>query len=258
MLKSRAFKNFLGFIIITAGFISGSAETPAFQQSDPMIIDAAVNNIERTAEDFELDEARKPAVIMSYMGIKVGDHVADLGTGTGYYAELLARAVGKSGKVYAVNNAFVVSQIGNDVIESKASHPDLTHITASQQELDALKFDTPLDAVFLMLFYHDIIWQDTDRAKMNKAIFDALKPGGIYAITDHRAEAGSGERDASTLHRTDEAMVRAEAEAAGFVLVGQSNALTTSGDRNNVSVFAPSIRGKTSRFVYKFQKPKAD
>lgn len=256
MLINRFFSLVLGLsLMVTAALSAKPLSATQLVKGVPSTIQAAVTHKDRTAEDINLDAIRKPATIMDYMGIKTGDYVADLGTGTGYYAELLARVVGKTGKIYAVNNDYVINQIGNDVIEGKSKNPDLSHLVVRQQELDELTFDAPLDAVFLMLFYHDVVWQDTDRAKMNKAIFDALKPGGIFAITDHRAEAGSGTRDAKILHRIDEAMVRAEVEAAGFILIGQSNALTTREDRNNVSVFAPAIRGKTNRFVYKFQKP---
>ncbi len=51
---------------------------------------------------------------------------------------------------------------------------------------------------------------EADRAKMNRAVFDALKPGGVYAIIDYHAEAGSKDRDVKTIHRIDAELLKAE------------------------------------------------
>lgn len=67
--------------------------------------------------------------------------------------------------------------------------------------------------------------QKVDRAKLNKAVFAALKPGGVYGIVDHSAAARSGERDAETLHRIDEELVKTGVTAAGFKLDGESDVL---------------------------------
>jgi predicted methyltransferase len=86
-------------------------------------------------------------------------------------------------------------------------------------------------------------------------VFDDLKPGGIYLILDHTAEAGSGTRDTKTLHRIDPEAVKREVLAAGFVFVGSSNLLQQAGDSHTLKVFDPTIRGKTDQFILKFRKP---
>jgi predicted methyltransferase len=70
-----------------------------------------------------------------------------------------------------------------------------------------------LDAVLLILFYHDTVWMGVDRAHMNAAIFRALKPGGVYGIIDHSARAGARMDDVKTLHRIEEHVVRDEVDA---------------------------------------------
>ena len=91
---------------------------------------------------------------------------------------------------------------------------------------------------------------------MNKAIFDALKPGGVYVILDHAAQAGSGVRDTNTLHRIDIETVKAEVMAAGFVLDGTSTLLANPDDAHTLNVFDGKIRGHTDTFILKFRKPK--
>ena len=104
--------------------------------------------------------------------------------------------------------------------------------------------------------YHDLHnISGLDLGAVNKSIFDALKPGAVYIVLDHVAEASSGFRDTSTLHRIDPEAVKTEVEAAGFKLVAQSDLLRNPADPHTAKVFDPAIRGKTDQFVLKFQKP---
>ena len=106
-------------------------------------------------------------------------------------------------------------------------------------------FDDPLppaarnlDAVFIVLFYHDTVWMGVDRAKMNRAVFAALRPGGVYAIIDHSGRPGSGTADVQTLHRIDEQVVRDEVAAAGFDLVAEANVHAQPGRPTRLERFA--------------------
>src|SRR3569623_2079909 len=102
---------------------------------------------------------------------------------------------------------------------------------------------------------HDNFLGPADVAAVNKAIFAALKPGGVYIVLDHAAAPGSGLRDTETLHRIDPAVVKQEVQAAGFVLDGESDVLRNPDDAHNAKVFDPALRGKTDRFLFKFRKP---
>ena len=111
----------------------------------------------------------------------------------------------------------------------------------------------------MTLSYHDIILQEVDREKMNQAIFDALKSGGIFAIVDHHALKGSGAQHVRTLHRAEESFVTQEILAQGFKLVGQSDLLShpeDTYDYNILDIMRDSARrDRTDKFVLKFQKP---
>jgi predicted methyltransferase len=90
---------------------------------------------------------------------------------------------------------------------------------------------------------------------LNRAVFKALKPGGVYVVIDHVAPAGSGMADTDTLHRIDPAIVKKQVLAAGFVFAGESKLLRNSADPHTILVFDKSIRGHTDQFVYRFRKP---
>jgi predicted methyltransferase len=117
---------------------------------------------------------------------------------------------------------------------------------------------TQLDAVLNILFYHDTVWMEVDRAQMNAAVLAALKPGGIYGILDHSARAGDGVTAVKTLHRIEEDVVVQEVEAAGFRLVERSDAWRNPDDARDWNASpgqAGERRGTSDRFALKFVRP---
>ncbi len=93
---------------------------------------------------------------------------------------------------------------------------------------------------------------------MNRAIFAALKPGGIYGIVDHSARIGAGLTEVKTLHRIERRVLEEEVTKAGFVLASEGNFLRVPGDTLDWST-SPSTagekRGTSDRFVLAFKKP---
>jgi predicted methyltransferase len=90
---------------------------------------------------------------------------------------------------------------------------------------------------------------------LNKAVFDALKPNGLYIVLDHAGAAGQSDETMSKLHRIDRALVVKEVTAAGFILDGESTTLSNPADKHDLNVFDPAIRGKTDQFILRFKKP---
>lgn len=226
------------------------------QDASPLrkAIEASVNHPDRPAADKARDADRKPADVLAFYGIKPGMAVVDLMTGGGYFAELLARLVGPEGKVYAQNNKY--SARYGKPLEARIAEAKLPHTEYVVSELEELNLpEGKLDAAFMVLFYHDTYWMGVDRPKMNAQVFKTLKPGGIYAVVDHHAEAGSADRDVKTLHRVEAELVKKEIIAAGFEFVAESDALRHPEDDRKTNVFLPNIRGKTDQFIYKFRKP---
>ncbi len=228
----------------------------------PAYVDRAVEAPDRSAADRTLDPQRKPKELLSVFGIRPNMRVAEIAAGNGYTTELLARVVGPEGKVYGQNNAFVLQKFAEGPWSERLQKPVMQNVTRIDSELDApLDGVEGLDAVVLVLFYHDTVWMKTDRGAMNRAVYAALKPGGIYGIVDHSARPGDGVAQAKNLHRIEESVVVSEVEQAGFQLVGTSDFLRNPSDPRDWNA-APSQagerRGQSDRFVLKFRKPDAE
>jgi predicted methyltransferase len=186
--------------------------------------------------------------------------IAEIGSGLGYSTELLARAVGPTGVVYGQNNQFIRDKFAEKPWTERLAKPVMKNVVRVDREFDEPlpPKATNLDAVVNVMLYHDTVWMKTDRAKMNRAIYAALKPGGIYVIVDHSARAGSGVTEVQTLHRIEENVVRQEIEAAGFKLVADADFLRNPADTRDWSASprtAGERRGTSDRFVLKFAKP---
>jgi len=221
---------------------------------------AMVSAPDRTNDDRALDANRHPAELLAFMGVRSGMRVADLGAGGGYTTELLARAVGPNGKVWSQNDPSLAQKFMGPMIEARLARPADKNVVRVDRTFDSpLPPDaTNLDLVTMFIFYHDTVWLGADRDKMNKAIFDALKPGGAFVIVDASAKAGDGTQDAQTLHRIDEDTVKTEVAKAGFKLAAEGDFLRNPSDArdwNSSPRAAGEKRGTEDRFVLKFVKP---
>ena len=203
---------------------------------------------DRSEQDRKADERRKPSQFLPFTGVRAGMKVLDLGAGGGYTTELLARAVGPDGAVYAVT-----PRPPGEPLQARMNSPVGQKVVSIVQKLDApLPPEArDLDLITFVLNYHDTVAMGVDRAAMNRNLFDALKPGGVFVVVDHAAKAGDGAGVGPTLHRIEESTVRSEVEAAGFQLVGQGDFLRNPDDaRDATSERNPA----TDRFVLKFEK----
>lgn len=233
---------------------SGATSQPAAKHTS--VVDAA----DRDPADKALDEGRNPKALLEFIGVQPGMKVAELMAGSGYTAELLARAVGDSGVVYAQNNKFILDRFAEKPWSARLAKPVMKNVVRVDRELEdpfPAEVKGTLDVVTMVLFYHDTVWLKTDRAKMNKAIFDALKPGGSFIVIDHSAQDGRGVQDAQTLHRIEESVVKQEVTAAGFELSGEAGFLRNAADArdwNPSPSSAAEKRGTSDRFVLEFKK----
>ncbi len=236
---------------------SGEDHAAMYAEHHADDIAAAIAAPDRPEAQVARDEARQPADTLSFSQIHPGSRVMDLGAGGGYYTRLVSSLVGPEGHVTGQNPRSWVDGFGADWPEVHGQLiEDRGNVDFVVAELDDLGVAPgSLDAVTMMLVYHDSAPMDLDRADMNAGIFAALKPGGLFLVSDHYAPEGSGTEMADTLHRIDAALVMDEVLAAGFVLVGSSDALRHPDDDRSLIVFNPEIRGRTDRFVYLFRKP---
>jgi len=211
---------------------------------------------DRDAGDQALDGVRKPAHLLDFLDIKPGSRIADLGAGGGYTTELLARAAGPEGKVWAQN-----PKEWHDFVDADLKKRFEKDVWKNVVRVDQ-SFATPLpedaknlDLVVMVLIYHDVCNMMPDRSAMNKAVFDALKPGGAYVIVDHRAKEGTGTSAGNTIHRIEEKVVHEEVLAAGFELKAEADFLADAEDAHDFMAFGRPKQPSTDRFVLKFVKP---
>lgn len=233
---------------------------PADGPEIPPAVRAAVDAPDRSEADRALDAGRHPAETLAFFEIAPGQRVLEVGAGGGYTAELLARVVGPEGRVVGHNAPFVLERFAEAPWSARLAKP----VNANVSRLDAA-FDAPipegvapLDAVVNILFYHDTVWQEVDRAAMNAHLFAALKPGGVYGIVDHAARPEDGLTVTKTLHRIPRDVVVSEIEAAGFVLEAEADFLHAPDDTRDWNA-APGAsgdqRGTSHRFALRFRKP---
>src|SRR5277367_1394227 len=178
--------------------------------------------------------------------------VADLWAGGGYTTELLARAVAPSGKVYSQNGEMPPGDAWKGRLKEPGIGSAIVELLRPFTNPGEILPVPPgsLDAVICNMNYHDMVGFGYDTAKINAAVLNSLKPGGIYGIIDNSAAPGSGARDVSTIHRIDEAYEVNQIKSAGFVLVAASDALRNPKDDRSWLVF--QHRGEQDRFMLKF------
>ena len=210
------------------------------------------------ADQAAQDAQRHGPEILAFAGVSPGAKVVDLIPGGGYWTGLFSAAVGPGGHVYAVWPAEYVKVDGDEVGPYRALVQKYANVSVLDQPAAKLTAPEKVDLIFTAQNYHDYLDKfmgPVDPMTLNKAVFAALKPGGVYLVVDHVADAGSGARDTDTLHRIDPAMVKTEVTQAGFSFIGESPLLGNPADDHAKKVFDPSIRGRTDQFIYKFRKP---
>jgi predicted methyltransferase len=226
----------------------------------PANLTAALGDQKRPPADSSRDVARKPAELLALGEVKPGQKVADFMMGGGYFTRILSPAVGPTGKVYAYQSSEFIKFRAAYASEQSSVVADYKNVVPLTAPVAAAGLPEGLDLVLTVQNYHDLHLKafPADTADtVNREIFKALKPGGIYLVVDHAAAPGSPLTVADTQHRIDEAIVKTEVEAAGFKLVtADDKLLGNPADPHDKGVFDPSIRGHTDQFVLKFRKPK--
>ena len=215
---------------------------------------AIVASPDRSEADRQTDQRRNPELLLAFTGVRPGMRVLDMGAGGGYSTELLARAVGSSGTVYAQDSQ-AVSPRATERFDERAKTSAMRNVVRVLRD-----YDDPvppgvrdLDLITFFFAYHDTAFMSVDRARMNRGLFEALKPGGVLVIADHSAQAGAGISVAKSLHRIEEATLRREIEAAGFRLAAEADFLRHREDPRDSIVFRPKV--PVDEFVLKFVRP---
>jgi predicted methyltransferase len=260
-LKSRArtARCFSATAALALMLLAGCASTgPASAPLGATQINAVIASADRRAADRNNDTRRKPAEMLAFIGVRPGMTALDLSAGGGYTSELLARAAGPGGRVYAQ----VAPRAGGAppsfaTLSERAknlSGGNIVPVLLPYDELVAAEIPAhTLDVATLMFNYHDLGAMGVDRAAMNRSVFNALKSGGVYVIADHASRPGTGISVSSTLHRIEADFVKREVESAGFRLVAEGDFLRNPADPRDRET--PEGGQPKDEFVLKFTKP---
>ena len=253
--------NLMRGIALAALLSMGACQTmsaPAPTASSPWIV-SAVADPARPAADTARDADRKPAEMIAFGEVHPGEKIGELIPGGGYMTRILSKAVGPTGKVYVFASQPVQREgqppPAAPVAAIVADTANYGNVQVVISNFATIANPEPLDLVWTSQNYHDMHnpGRNLDINAANKAVKDALKPGGIYIVLDHQSAKGVDFDD--KLHRIDKERVKKEVLAAGFEFVSESTVLHNPADDGTKMVFDPSIRGKTDQFILKFKKP---
>ncbi len=248
-------------ILIAAASLAVAAGCAHSTAAHPLDANALVNAEDRTEADRALDQGRHPVAFIEFLQITSGMQVGELFSGGGYTTELLARAVGPTGVVYGQNPKWVLERFAEKPWSERLARPINARVVRVDRELDdpfPTEAQGKLDRVVSNANYHDAVWTNADRSKMNFNVLMSLKSGGLYVVCDSSSKPGALLEDVQTLHRIDEQVVRAEVLAAGFQFVREGSFLRNPEDTrdwNASPMAAGEKRGTSDRFCFAFAKP---
>jgi predicted methyltransferase len=229
----------------------------AAPQNLSAVIRAAIADPARPSAYRAADAYRKPAETLAFSGVRPGMVVGEFYPAGGYFTRMLSDVVGPNGRIYGIENAAWADSARDD--KAMLAEGKWKNVSIDVQPFGTVKFPRPLDLAWVSQNYHDMKiakYGKVDTVAFNRAVYRALKPGGIYFILDHQGAPGLTNAQIEKLHRINRDQVVKEVTSAGFRLAAEGKFLRRPGDDYNKPIFDPSIRGKTDQYALKFVKPK--
>jgi predicted methyltransferase len=239
------------------GVAAAGSETPAALPAGDLLLELVANVVGaegRSEKDIELDAGRHPEQLLAFAGVHEGMRAADLGAGSGYTTELLARAAGPDGVVYGQNTPAVIEKYVSESWPARLAKDELANVVRVDSDFATLPGVDSLDLITMVYVYHDALYQSVDRAQTNAALLASLAPGGSLVVIDHRAAPGSGEEVGELLHRIDESLVRRELLEAGFHLAAEADFMANPADPRDAPFFKMEI--PSDSFVHRYVRPR--
>jgi predicted methyltransferase len=218
----------------------------------------AVADPSRPASQVATDANRKPAETLAFAGVRPGMTVGEFFPGGGYFTRMLSDVVGSRGHVYGIENAGWKGAVKAD--QAMLADSKLANVSIEPLPFGAVRFPKPLDLVWITQNYHDLKvaeFGQVDTLAFDRAVFAALKPGGVFFVLDHEAPAGTDDAAIARLHRIEKAQVIREVTAAGFTLQAEGTFLRRPGDDHSLPIFDKRVQGHTDQYALRFVKPRS-
>jgi predicted methyltransferase len=248
-------RRFASLLLIVAA-AAPSAAPAAAPSNLNAIIARAVADPARPAAYRAADRLRKPAETLTFVGVRPGMTIGEFYPAGGYFTRMLSDVVGPTGHIYAIENDRWNDSVKDD--KAMLAEGKWKNVSLDVQPFGTVKFPRPLDVAWVTQNYHDMKiakYGKVDTVAFNKAVYKALKPGGIYFILDHQGPANLTPAQIEKMHRINRDVVVREVTAAGFKLAAEGKFLRRSTDDHSKPIFDPSVRGHTDQYALKFVKP---
>lgn len=226
----------------------------AFSQA----VRTALSSELRTAAERDRDANRKPVETLAFLGLRRDMRVLELVPGGAWYTKLLAPALREEGELFAwVGIERFADQLEQPGLEGvRIAAPDVTLQPTEQRGIFSLpRFSfgvEGLDAVLTFRNLHNLTAEA--RANLHHAVYEALRPGGVYGVVDHTRRHMQPD-DSENRRRLDPVLVIEELLAAGFVFDGWSDLHYRPDDELRYEVGRRTVTGNTDRFTFRFRKP---
>lgn len=221
------------------------------------IIAKAVANPARPADYRAADALRKPAETLAFSGVRPGMIVGEFYPGGGYFTRMLSDVVGPTGHVYGIENQGWKGAVKAN--QAMLAEGRWKNVSIDARPFGTVEFPKPLDLAWVTQNYHDLKiaeYGKVDTIAFDRAVYKALKPGGIFFILDHQGAPNLTDEQIGKLHRINRDVVVREVTSVGFRLVGEGNFLRRRGDDHSLSIFDKKIQGHTDQYALKFVKPR--
>ena len=239
-------------LLLFAGFAHASPDIDAK-------VEAALAAEARPEADRVRDRNRRPLETLKFFGLEDDMRVLELLPGGGWYTRVLAPVLADDGKLYVAIGTGTVSERvltepGFEAVEVLETSDNLRRNPERRvYELD--DFDFGVDNLDMVVTFRNLHNFDAEsRARVNSAVFDALKSGGLYGVIDHtrrHMEPANNENR----RRIDPVVVIKEMLDQGFEFVDHSDLHYRADDELEYEVGRRSVSGNTDRFTFLFRKP---
>ena len=236
--------------------LSACHQRQADQASRSEIITRAVADPARPAGYKAADEFRKPVETLAFAGVRPGMVVGEFYPAGGYFTRMLSDVVGPDGRIYAIENKGWNDSVRDD--RAMLAEGKWKNVSLDVQPFGTVNFPKPLDLAWVTQNYHDLKiaqYGNVDTVAFDRAVYAALKPGGIFFILDHQGWPGMTPADIAKVHRVDKAQVIREVTSAGFQLAAEGAFLHQASDDHHLPIFDKKVRGHTDQYALKFVKP---
>jgi predicted methyltransferase len=193
-------------------------------------IQAVMKGKHRRPESITRDKYRHPVETLEFFGLKPTMTVLDFGPGEGWYTELLAPSLAKSGKYIATNSdpngpadqrSTFYGQVFKGFVDAVPEAYGKVETVIIDGKAPKLPQDGTVDLVILMREAHGLINNGTLNAWLGE-INHALKPKGVLGIEQHRAPADANPTESAKKGYVPEKWLIEQVEAAGFKLAAKS------------------------------------